>query len=489
MSEVVAFSKDQQAAILGRALVEPETWDYLDRLEVTKEWLVDQTLAPIFDHGNAFRKYYGKAPNAVELVEFVRTKESFDAAANFKKRVDRCVEASRSQPFDTLAIKLTSWAKSRVVFTHAKELAARYTEGKHAEAFKIWDDGALKLQRLDAANHGGGDHFESSGDRVEQELQDRISGRILDIGVPFAQDAFDGIIHHDMMLIGGRPGGGKTEMAKMIARAAARRGEDTYFFALEAEKFEIERRIKFPMLCAAYRQDRPGERIKLRYRAWRLGKLEHLFKDYNATIDAQFKEEYSHLHTFYRDRGEFGLRELDREVLKIHKKAKLIVVDHLHYIDLGEGADENRDMTKLVMRLRHFALDLGVPVVVVAHLRKKGGGETKSLVPDQEAYHGSSNIIKVATKAIMLAPAGNIATADPDVGDASPTFLRVVKDRLGSEAMGHVAVAFYDRETACYRDKYALGRLNLAETKWTPIKDEAPDWALGAKVTDISESD
>lgn len=484
MSEVIAFSKDQQAAVFGHALRDATIWNRLEVLGVTKEWFLAQQLQVPWHHAVAYRDFYNRPPTPKELLEYVSNKESADVVTATKNTLGSCLKLADSMGFDSLGKKLTEWAKSRIVLTRAKELAKKFSEGNHDEVYKLWHDGATELLRLDAATTGGVDQFESAADRVKTEEDDRRAGRVLDIGIPFLKDAFVSIIHHDLVLIGARPGAGKTELAKMIAQNVAKQGKRVAFFALEAEKNEIERRIKFSLLSKKYKADRPGE--KLRYRDWRLGKYDEIFRPLVPEVEAEFVRDYSTLRTYYREHSDFGIAELDREILKVYKDTDLIVLDHLHYVDLEDGKDENRELATLVKRLRHIALDLGVPVICVAHIRKKMGGEAKSLCPDLEAYHGSSNISKVATKAVMLAPARGFVSAQCGA-DGAATFVRVVKDRLFSDALHYVAVAFYDREEGAYRDNYALGQLNFTETKWTPLKSDPPDWAHGAKITDVSE--
>jgi hypothetical protein len=158
-------------------------------------------------------------------------------------------------------------------------------------------------------------------------------------------------------------------------------------------------------------------------------------------------------------------------LLAIQDQADLIIVDHLHYIDI-EDENENRGFKTLIKAMRDVALAIGRPVLLVAHLRKSDRSR-KRIVPDKEDFHGSSDVIKIATDTILLAPALCAPSAKHGVAN---TFFSIPKAR---EAGGTrlVALCEFDWRARAYADHYTLGR----ETKpgeWEPLeKDEVPSWA------------
>lgn len=490
-SEVIAFNDNQQAAIIGHALLAPALWEQFDELKVTKDWLVDAELGELWPHIEGFKKRYRRYPTPKELVESVKDDPKHVAAV--QKTVDWCIREAADLGHDVLRQKLVAWAKARVMVGKAHSVRDKYNAGDHDGAAAVFEEAATELRRLDSVGDFVPDHFESAAVRVTEEEAQRLAdtGKLLNYGIGFLDDALYGIIPHDLIMLGARSGAGKTEMATKIAAYNAREDKKRVaIFALEAEEFELERRIKYGEAAALYRHDHPGlPRGTLSYAAWRMGKLEKELKKYGNHVEGQFKKKYETLRTYYRTRGDFGLKELDREILRIHKDVDLVVLDHLHYVDV-DANDENAEMHKLVKRLRHVALGLGVPILCVAHLRKNQGGVAKrTLVPGMDDFHGSSNISKIATTGIMLAPARDFVSADPRTGGGAPTFVRIVKNRLDGSRAFHVAVCFYDTVSGQYAKHYSLGSLNSGETKWTPVKKEPPPWAEHATITDVSEVD
>jgi hypothetical protein len=119
------------------------------------------------------------------------------------------------------------------------------------------------------------------------------------------------------------------------------------------------------------------------------------------------------------------------------------------------------------------SLGIGKPVIVIAHLRKQDA-RTKSIVPRMEDFHGSSDIGKIVTHAVLLAPARCAPSSNKRIAN---TFMSVPKDRMGG-ATGLVALCGFDRESKGYDDHYTIGRAN--GDKFEPLgTDEVPGWAKG----------
>jgi len=340
-----------------------------------------------------------------------------------------------------------------------------------------------KLEQLDSerslsalASHDADDGlgFESMASRVQGELAERKSygERALSYHVPFLDDLLRGIAPHELVLVGAPTGAGKTDLVRIIAQSNARHGKRVHLFALEAERSEIEQRTKYGILAklAAH----AGRDIDaLNYRDWYFGRCEHIVGDFNAIADRQITSDYRTLQTYYRG-ARFDLRTLERLFKAIQRDTDLIILDHLHYVDL-DGDGDNTEYARMLKLIRATALEIGKPVILVAHLRKRDLRD-RSVVPAIEAFHGSSEITKVVTSTVMLSPARVIQ--DRAKWFESYTFLHVPKDRMGG-ASGYVAACAFDRRFKGYASTYTLGRLNAAGDEWTELSvGERPSWAI-----------
>jgi hypothetical protein len=314
------------------------------------------------------------------------------------------------------------------------------------------------------------DAFKPMPERMHGELEERLAlgDRALSFGMSFLDDYLLALLPHDLVLLGAPTGVGKTDLALQIAARNATAGNHTHYFALEAEPRELERRRKYALLAdEAKRCKLPGA-AEMNYRAWHLGRCEHIVGKLNAWADRKIAEELGHLHTYYRGQN-FNARDLTRWILEIHSRTTLIVVDHLHYVDAGEDDDENRALHDTVKAIRDITLRIGRPIIVVAHLRKKDE-RAKKLIADYNDFHGSSNITKIATQVITLERALDI---EPAKWWLSPTFMAITKDRLAG-APRVVALTNFNMTTKSYAPEYTLGKAK--GTRWEPISDP-PSWA------------
>ena len=120
-----------------------------------------------------------------------------------------------------------------------------------------------------------------------------------------------------------------------------------------------------------------------------------------------------------------------------------------------------------------MALNVGKPVILIAHLRKKEQG-SKRLIASIDDFHGSSNITKICTQAITIERCHVVQSPKWFL---APTFMTILKDRR-SGACPFVALTNFDRRTKGYAGKYTLGKLTKGGSDWEPLTvNDKPDWA------------
>jgi hypothetical protein len=317
--------------------------------------------------------------------------------------------------------------------------------------------------------------------RLVREREERVAmgERAMLFQQTFLDDCLRGILPHDLILIGAPTGMGKTDLALAIAMANADAGRKIVYFALEAEPRELERRTMYQLLArevflaARKHQIDVEDTHALNYADWYMGRCEKLCAPFYERVQVQMLHRFGSLRTFYREQ-KFDVIDLANAIEVIHPHVDLIVVDHLHYIDaVDEKANETRELHEATKTIRSIALDIGKPVILIAHLRKRDK-KLRQLVADTDDFHGSSNVTKIATQVIAIEHALSITPSKPYL---SPTFFSVVKDRKAG-AQRLVAVAQYDRRTKSYERTYTLGHLIKSGTDWSEISgDDVPKWA------------
>lgn len=337
----------------------------------------------------------------------------------------------------------------------------------------IGNGGTAEQLRAMVERLAKGASFMPSPKRLVGERADRIhAGRhLLSFGVKFLDDALGGITRRDLILLGAKTGAGKTQLALNIAIANCRANRKVHYFALEAEEREMERRMKFQILADAYyREAMAAER--LRFIDWYNGKLDGVLAYFEDRADREVADLTRNLHTFYRV-DSFTGSDFSKQLDAIREDTDLVVLDHFHYVD-SEDTNENRAAKNLVKQIRDCALRADRPVLVVAHVRKSDP-RYAPLVPTEEAFHGSSDLVKIVTKAIMLAPDYETQTGDPSLW---ATYMQIVKCRQDSTLTRFVARLTYDTRMDAYRPEYSLGRLTDGGRMWEPIPPYSmPRWA------------
>lgn len=319
--------------------------------------------------------------------------------------------------------------------------------------------------------------FESAAKRLDGEEQERrdFVARELAFGVDYLDDVCRGILPRDLILVGAYTGVGKTALAAIVSFGNVLRGKAVYYFALEAEEREIERRLKYTWLVnRAAKNHLPGW-ADMNYPDWYRGKFPHVDQEYGEIADEVIATKFGTLHTYYRGTN-FDIGDIEQQFKAIATKADLIVLDHLHYVDTGDEGNENAAVKRIVKKIRDVSLCIGVPVIVVAHLRKKNRGQPR-IVPDLDDFHGSSDITKIATKVILMAK----ATDKPSEFKAvSNTYMSVPKDRMagGTQIVGLLG---FDLRTSTYNQGYSLGRLSIGGDTVEPMDfNDYPKWARSA---------
>jgi replicative DNA helicase len=325
------------------------------------------------------------------------------------------------------------------------------------------------------------DGFQSMPVRLGFEREDRMArgAKRLKFYVQFLDDYLRGILPHDLVLIGAPSGVGKTDLALNIGASNAYQKRRVHYFALEAEPRELERRTKYSLLSRKLFSIQHPNRGQMNYTDWLLGDLEHFCAEYNREADQQMLEMLSSMQTYYRG-AKFTASDLQKSIETVYRSSDLIIVDHLHYIDDDKNEDnEAKALGDTVKTIRDVSLRIGVPIILVAHLRKRDQ-RGRQLVSTLDDFHGSSNVTKISTQAILI----ERAPMTPDKWYQSPTFITIPKDRRSGKC-SLIAVSNFDQRIRSYAQHYALGRAGKGG-EWEQIPPgDVPSWATHHKAIEV----
>ena len=301
-----------------------------------------------------------------------------------------------------------------------------------------------------------------AADDFDNEKYDRMenAGKAVDFGINYLDDAINGLLPSDFVVIGGRTGVGKSQLASLIALHNIRQKKNVYYFALEACNFETLRRLKYSLI----RQYNPNMPT---YKEWLKGENESEMVQFEEQAKSKNLFDLNFLKTFYRKSTRFGLEELELLVDYNKETTDLFIVDHLHYFD-HDTSDENIAIRDTLKKIRDLTLEYKVPIILIAHLRKKTKTD-KELVPDLEEFHGSSEITKIPTQVITLAK----YYGDTDRSSAAmfPTLFKIAKDRDTGSNTIYTGLVHFDIANLSYTKEYDVYRLIKGGTTLGELKD------------------
>ncbi len=327
--------------------------------------------------------------------------------------------------------------------------------------------------------------------RLEDEARLNINfSKLCNYGIKVLDDPLLAISKNELIVIGADSGMGKSTLVLDIARYNAKKGKKVALFYLEGGHIEAIQRMKWSDICELYYKERAmDEFIDMDFRCWAL--------NCGVDITTLSSRVYGEQKEFYKDNlflypisEGFKIEELLHSLLDFHKLTDtkfgefkkegiydldLIIIDHLQYFSLDREDNEITEITKIIREVKKITDHHNIPVILVSHLRKKGKDRG---LPDQEDFYGSSNIPKIATTAITIAPYSQEDNLNKNI---YPTFFRIVKSRIGIRP-NYAMLCNYNLNMRGYEKEYKIFKLDgLGNILPELTQEQLPKWAKPMK--------
>lgn len=331
--------------------------------------------------------------------------------------------------------------------------------------------------------------FSSSEENSKKLKAQRIKNgeKVIFLGIPFLDAAFRGVTRTDVVLLGAGSGAGKSEVVFHIAFYNASIGKKVLVLSLEAEDLEVEQRQMYKIFARKYFDDAfKVQDVYMNYTDFYFGRLEHIYEKYEKETLAEF-EKFKTNYTRYT-RKSYTLSDFALDVENA-SDADLIILDHLHYIDLNND-NENKAFKEALMKIRNTVLKHEIPVILVSQLRKDSASSSPytSVMPDISDFHGSSDIFKIATKGIMFASGVGVVDSS-DTAYRRPTLVKAVKNRIDGSVKIYTGCMAYNFKTNSYEDDFLVGSLVWEKDPLTnqrvekfKIETDLPRWAKKTEI-------
>lgn len=407
---------DAEKIVLGSALTDPEAWPVIAELLEASDFSVDK-------HRNIFAAIQA-VYSAGHVVNFHSVSQQLLSALHLQGvgsvyLLDLC-EITKIKDLDAFCAIVKRTAVRRQVILGAVALidSCHSGEASDADIERIREMMQKSTKRLSSrtvqeviTERGGLDKF------LSPQTHSGIRIPFVDI-----QETVDGLRPQCFVILGARPGVGKTAFALQVAEQAAARGKNVLFVSLEmgADRL-IYRAISNRAAVSSYKIRNgkllPDERASVFNAAMSMASLgRHLLFVDEASMTVE------------------GLEALLRSLSARNHEIDLVVVDYLQLMG-SAGRYENRvqHVSAVSRGLKAITMRYGLPVLALSQLTRKEGGETQE--PELSWLKESGQLEQDADQVLFLWP----KAVDPDAGtDIRHVRWKVAKNRDGTLNSGTI---------------------------------------------------
>ncbi len=264
---------------------------------------------------------------------------------------------------------------------------------------------------------------------IENETYDRLT-KMADpetradyVGIPSGIGALDkmitGLNKSDLIILGARPGMGKTSFALNIVRnVAVDTGRTVCFFSLEMTRDQLAQRMLSSEAGIKSEKLRTGELDE--------GEWARL---------AQAGENLSKANIYFDETSTITVPEMKAKLRRMKPAPDLVVIDYLGLMKSAKATDNRvQEVSEITRNLKIMAKELKVPVIACAQLSRGTEVKGKSHKPALSDLRDSGSIEQDADIVLFLYREkyyDSEKDADEDKGDPNKAECIVAKNRHG----------------------------------------------------------
>ena len=386
------YSLEAEQAVLGSIIIDPKCLHDVavslkpDYFYVPQHKDIYTALSSMFE--------FNRAIDLVSLLEVLKKNGTYDADGG-KAYLTQLVSAvpSSANVLEYAAIVRERYY-SRALMTAAKEILKDIDENV-LDSGKLIDNAEQRIYEIRSGKEIGGlTHIKQV---IEAETYDRLS-KMTDPetandykGIPSGISELDkiltGLNKSDLIILGARPGMGKTAFALNIARnVAVNAGKTVCFFSLEMSRDQLAQRLLSSEAAI------PSDKL-------RTAELD----DDEWTRLAQAGENLSKTELYFDETSTITVPEMKAKLLRMKKMADLVIVDYLGLMHTPRQNDNRvQEISEITRSLKIMAKELKVPVIVCAQLSRATEQRGKSHKPTLADLRDSGSIEQDADIVLFL---------------------------------------------------------------------------------------
>ncbi|HCC34700.1 MAG TPA: replicative DNA helicase [Ruminococcaceae bacterium] len=385
------FSLEAEQSVLGAVLLDPVSMTQIADMLRAENFYLPQHQAIFSIMSDMFQ--LSRHIDSVTVLEELKTAGIYDDAGGKTYLLSLAQMVPSAANIESYAAIVREKHYLRALITAAKEIAADAAENT-GDAGMLLDAAEQKIFEIRQGR-------ELSGLR---HIKDVILGETLDrldkmnneetkedyIGIPSGIGSLDfmtnGLNKSDLIIVGARPGMGKTSFVLNIARHAAVNCHKTVcFFSLEMTRDQLAQRLL------------SGE-ASIKSEKFRSGNLAH--EDWTSLVGAT--DILSKAPIYLDESSGITVPEMKAKLRRM-KKVDLVVVDYLQLMRAAKRT-ENRvqEVSEITRSFKLMAKELMVPVIVCAQLSRATDARGKNHRPQLSELRESGSIEQDADIVLFL---------------------------------------------------------------------------------------
>lgn len=417
------YSVEAEQSVLGAVIIDPKCLNDIAPLMKTEYFYIPQ-----------HKEIYSAMAEMYELsqtIDFVSLLEKLKRDGVYDEAGGKAYLTQLVQTVPSAANVLTYVSiireryYARALMTAAQDIIKDINENA-LDSGKLLDSAEQRIYEIRQGREISGlTHIKSV---IENETYDRLS-KISDpetredyIGIPCGIRELDrmitGLNKSDLIILGARPGMGKTSFALNIVRnVAMNTGRTVCFFSLEMTRDQLAQRML-------------SSEAGIKSEKLRTGELD----DDEWTRLAQAGDALSKADIYFDETSSITVPEMKAKLRRM-KKVDLVVIDYLGLMHSARQIDNRvQEISEITRNLKIMAKELKVPVIACAQLSRGTETKGKSHKPALSDLRDSGSIEQDADIVLFLyreAYYDNEKSDDEDRSDTSKAECIVAKNRHG----------------------------------------------------------
>lgn len=376
------FSNEAEQSVLGSILIDPPSINMvLDRLRADYFYIPQNRR--IFEILSEM-SLENKTIDFVTVLERLKQQDVYDEAGGKTYLSNLVASVPTSANITTYADIVRDRFYMRSLILASRDIIDRTSEG--GETGAVMDYAEQRIYEIRQGRELSG--LKPIGDVILTETFDRLNKisneatRKDYIGIPTGFSGLDRVItglnKSDLIILGARPGMGKTAFALNIARnVAVNEGKTVAVFSLEMSRDQLAQRILSSEAMIESTKMRTGE----------------LSADEWARL-ADAGQKLGKAPLYFDETSGITVPEIKAKLRRMNPKADFVVIDYLGLMQ-SAGKKENRvqEISDITRNLKNMAKELQIPVLCCAQLSREVESRTqKSHLPQLSDLRESGSI-------------------------------------------------------------------------------------------------